>query len=320
MTRDIDELVRQLTLDEKASLTAGADNWSTVAIDRVELPKVFVTDGPNGARGPTLPGLGDEGTTTAVCVPCGAALGATWDVELLGRVGGAARRPGPHQGLPRAAGADREPPPVAARRAQLRVVLRGSAAGRPAGGRVRARRPEPGRGHHGEALRRQRVRDRAHVGQLDRRRAHLAGAVPAALRAGRARRRFARDHDRLQPAQRHLRSGQRRPARGDPAGGVGVRGLRGHRLVRAGRHRRGRRGRSRPGDARTAPLLRREAGRGGAGRHHRRIADRRGGDTAAARVRPPRRPRRPTRRTRLGRPARGSRAGARRPPPPPSCC
>ena len=88
MTRDIDELVRQLTLDEKASLTAGADIWSTVAIDRVELPTVFVTDGPNGARGPTLPGLGDEGTTTAVCVPCGAALGATWDVELLERIGG----------------------------------------------------------------------------------------------------------------------------------------------------------------------------------------------------------------------------------------
>ena len=87
MTRDIDELVGQLTLDEKASLTAGADNWSTVAIERLGIPSVFVTDGPNGARGPTLPGLGDEGTTTAVCVPCGAALGATWDVELLERVG-----------------------------------------------------------------------------------------------------------------------------------------------------------------------------------------------------------------------------------------
>ena len=87
MTRDIDALVQQLTLDEKASLTAGADNWSTVAIERLGIPSVFVTDGPNGARGPTLPGLGDEGTTTAVCVPCGAALGATWDVELLERVG-----------------------------------------------------------------------------------------------------------------------------------------------------------------------------------------------------------------------------------------
>ncbi|HVN50833.1 MAG TPA: glycoside hydrolase family 3 N-terminal domain-containing protein, partial [Acidimicrobiales bacterium] len=87
MAREIDELVEQLTLDEKASLTAGADNWSTVAIERLDIPSVFVTDGPNGARGPTLPGLGDEGTTTAVCVPCGAALGATWDVELLERVG-----------------------------------------------------------------------------------------------------------------------------------------------------------------------------------------------------------------------------------------
>ena len=59
MPRDIDALVPQLTLDEKASLTVGADNWSTVAIERLGIPSVFVTDGPNGARGPTLPGLGD---------------------------------------------------------------------------------------------------------------------------------------------------------------------------------------------------------------------------------------------------------------------
>ena len=75
-----------------------------------------VTDGPNGARGPTLPGLGERPTPSA-CVPCGAALGATWDPELVERVGRAAGRGGAHQGLPRAAGADGEPAPVAARRA-----------------------------------------------------------------------------------------------------------------------------------------------------------------------------------------------------------
>src|SRR3954453_21263176 len=81
---DIEGIVDEMTLEEKAVLTAGEDLWSTVAIERVGIPKVRVTDGPNGARGPFLPG---SGTATAVCVPTGSALGATWDVDLLQRVG-----------------------------------------------------------------------------------------------------------------------------------------------------------------------------------------------------------------------------------------
>jgi beta-glucosidase len=81
---DIEAWVKELTLDEKAALTAGDDLWSTVGIDRLSIPKVRVSDGPNGARGASLPG---ESDTTAVCVPCGAALGATWDTDLIERVG-----------------------------------------------------------------------------------------------------------------------------------------------------------------------------------------------------------------------------------------
>jgi beta-glucosidase len=81
---DIEGWVKELTLDEKAALTAGDDLWSTVGIDRLSIPKVRVTDGPNGARGASLPG---ETDITAVCVPCGAALGATWDTDLIERVG-----------------------------------------------------------------------------------------------------------------------------------------------------------------------------------------------------------------------------------------
>jgi beta-glucosidase len=85
MARDIVALVGQMTLDEKASLTAGADGWHTTAIERLGIRSVAMTDGPNGARGTELPGVGQ--TLPAVCVPCGAMLGATWDVELVRRVG-----------------------------------------------------------------------------------------------------------------------------------------------------------------------------------------------------------------------------------------
>jgi beta-glucosidase len=80
---DIDKLVAELTLDEKAALTAGVDIWSTASVPRLGIPSVQLTDGPNGARG-NRPGPAGP---TATCVPCGSALGATWDPDLVERVG-----------------------------------------------------------------------------------------------------------------------------------------------------------------------------------------------------------------------------------------
>ena len=80
----LDEVLRSLSVEEKAALTAGADFWSLPAIERVGIGALVMTDGPNGARGPVLPGQAAAPTT---CVPCGSALGATWDPELVGRVG-----------------------------------------------------------------------------------------------------------------------------------------------------------------------------------------------------------------------------------------
>jgi beta-glucosidase len=84
MGRDVTDLVGSMTLDEKAAFTAGADFWTLVANERVSIPPIRVTDGPNGARGSALFGLGGE---TAMCAPCGSALGATWDPALVERVG-----------------------------------------------------------------------------------------------------------------------------------------------------------------------------------------------------------------------------------------
>ena len=77
-------LVAGLTVDEKASLTAGEDLWTIPGVARLGVPSVSVTDGPNGARGTTLPGPEAQPTS---CVPCGSALGATWDTALVGEVG-----------------------------------------------------------------------------------------------------------------------------------------------------------------------------------------------------------------------------------------
>jgi len=42
--------INDLTLDEKASLLSGKDNWHTKAVDRVGLPNIMMTDGPHGVR------------------------------------------------------------------------------------------------------------------------------------------------------------------------------------------------------------------------------------------------------------------------------
>ena len=79
----IAELVAQLTLDEKASITAGADMWTTQAVPRLGVPSWRMTDGPNGARGR----FWGPAATPALALPTGSALGATWDVGLIGEVG-----------------------------------------------------------------------------------------------------------------------------------------------------------------------------------------------------------------------------------------
>jgi len=83
--RDIDQLTAELSVDERALLTTGASMWTTHGIERVGIPSVTVTDGPAGARGPTLPGIGPQVPT--LCIPCGSALGATFDVEMLNELG-----------------------------------------------------------------------------------------------------------------------------------------------------------------------------------------------------------------------------------------
>jgi len=81
---DLAALVDRMTLEERVSLLAGADFWRTVAVPRLGVPQIKVTDGPAGARG----GGALVGGKRTAAFPVGIALGATWNVDLLQQVGG----------------------------------------------------------------------------------------------------------------------------------------------------------------------------------------------------------------------------------------
>jgi beta-glucosidase len=47
----IESLLVEMTVEERMSLLAGRDFWTTLRIERLNIPSIKVSDGPNGARG-----------------------------------------------------------------------------------------------------------------------------------------------------------------------------------------------------------------------------------------------------------------------------
>ncbi|MFI9832768.1 beta-glucosidase [Streptomyces sp. NPDC051913] len=82
MDPTLDDLVRKLDLETKLRLISGAGAWATQACEEIGLRPISVSDGPVGVRGP----VEDERDWSAN-LPSSSALAATWDEELLHRVG-----------------------------------------------------------------------------------------------------------------------------------------------------------------------------------------------------------------------------------------
>jgi beta-glucosidase len=84
------DLVEQMTLEEKAALASGRAFWTTEPVERLDLPSIWLADGPHGLRRTRSPGdIGAGGSTPATCFPTAAGLAATWDTSLVRRVGAA---------------------------------------------------------------------------------------------------------------------------------------------------------------------------------------------------------------------------------------
>jgi beta-glucosidase len=76
----VNGLLAEMTLDEKAALTAGVNMWFGTGVERLGISPIKVSDGPAGVRGQRWV------HSTAACTPCATALGSTWDPATVAAV------------------------------------------------------------------------------------------------------------------------------------------------------------------------------------------------------------------------------------------
>ncbi|MGC9468033.1 MAG: glycoside hydrolase family 3 C-terminal domain-containing protein [Anaerolineae bacterium] len=86
----IETLLAEMTLDEKVSLLSGLNAWQTVPIERLGIPSLTMTDGPHGVRANRTGPERISGPATSF--PTGVSMAASWDPDLIERVGVALAR------------------------------------------------------------------------------------------------------------------------------------------------------------------------------------------------------------------------------------
>jgi beta-glucosidase len=82
--RDIKSLIAQMTLEEKASLCSGLDNWHTKPIERLGIPSIRMSDGPHGLR-KEVPN--QRNSVPSTCFPTAVTTASSWDRELIKQLG-----------------------------------------------------------------------------------------------------------------------------------------------------------------------------------------------------------------------------------------
>jgi beta-glucosidase len=85
--KDIETLIAQMTLEEKAALVTGATSWTSTSVERLGIPAMVVSDGPHGVRHTVTSDELNSESLPATCFPTASCMAASWDPELLAEVG-----------------------------------------------------------------------------------------------------------------------------------------------------------------------------------------------------------------------------------------
>lgn len=83
------DLISQMTLEEKASLCSGKDFWHLKSIERLGIPEIMVCDGPHGLRKQNAENkkVGIGNSYPATCFPTAVTTACSWDRDLVYKMG-----------------------------------------------------------------------------------------------------------------------------------------------------------------------------------------------------------------------------------------
>jgi beta-glucosidase len=82
-----EDLIKKMTLEEKAALCTGASPWTTTPVERLGLPEITVSDGPHGVRHAADVNDLIAESLPATCFPTASCTASTWDVNLIHAMG-----------------------------------------------------------------------------------------------------------------------------------------------------------------------------------------------------------------------------------------
>ncbi|MCB0011715.1 MAG: glycoside hydrolase family 3 C-terminal domain-containing protein [Anaerolineales bacterium] len=84
---DIQSIIKQMTLEEKAALCTGASAWTTTPVERLGVPELICSDGPHGVR--RVPDVHEMALESfpATCFPTASCLASTWNMDLIRKMG-----------------------------------------------------------------------------------------------------------------------------------------------------------------------------------------------------------------------------------------
>ncbi len=85
---DINEKIKNLSIEEKIAFLRGKDSWNTVPLEKINLKSIRMSDGPHGLRKENLDSKNPmEGTYPAVCFPTASLSSCSFDRDLLYEIG-----------------------------------------------------------------------------------------------------------------------------------------------------------------------------------------------------------------------------------------
>ena len=89
MEEKIENLLKEMTVEEKAEICSGASWWKTAAIERLDIPEIMMADGPHGLRkqDDDADHVGINDSVEAICFPTASALACSWDRDLMTKMG-----------------------------------------------------------------------------------------------------------------------------------------------------------------------------------------------------------------------------------------